>query len=80
MSDRGVLFLFSLVMVLASLAAAAWLLATRQAAHIDGLFLLLVCLLVAFSFSCYLRFLVRQVLKELAAVQKAPEKPKSLAA
>src|SRR5947199_26468 len=37
MSDRGFLFLFSIVMIVGSLAMAGWLLATGQAATAEGL-------------------------------------------
>ena len=36
MSDRGFLFLFSVVMMVAGLAAVAYLVATGQAATMDG--------------------------------------------
>ena len=62
MSDRGLLFLFSLVVVLVSLGAAGWLLATGQAGSVDGLFLLLTCLLMALAFTLYLVFLVRRAM------------------
>jgi hypothetical protein len=73
MSDRGLLFLFSLLVVVVSLGAAGWLLATGQAASVDGLFLLLTCLLLALSFSLYLVFLVRRAIvrPEKAAPQAA---------
>jgi hypothetical protein len=69
MSDRGFVFLVSLVIVLASLGVAGWLVGTGQAFAVDGLFLLLTCLLLAFGFGLYVAFLVRQALKE---VQDAP--------
>jgi hypothetical protein len=74
MSDRGILFLFSLLMVVASLGAAGWLLATGQAGSVDGLFLLLTCLVVAFAFSLYLVFLIRRVRESLQA--PAPQSAK----
>lgn len=58
MSDRGFLFLFSVVMILGGIAAAGWLAATGQAATVDGLFLALTALLVALAFALYLKFLV----------------------
>ncbi|HWB96457.1 MAG TPA: hypothetical protein VG672_07135 [Bryobacteraceae bacterium] len=66
MSDRALLFVFSIVMVVASLGAAGWLLATGQAASVDGLFLLLASLLLGLSFSLYLVFLVRRVMASMA--------------
>ena len=41
MSDRALLFLFSVVMVIVSLAASGWLVVSGQAGTVDGLFLLL---------------------------------------
>jgi hypothetical protein len=38
-SDRAILFLFSVVVEIASLVAAGWLLASGQAGSVDGLFL-----------------------------------------
>jgi hypothetical protein len=80
MSDRGILFLFSLLMVLVSLAAAVWLAATGQALTMDGLFLTLTCLLVALCFSLYIIFLFRRVRESLQSAaapqaQKAPAAP-----
>ncbi len=60
MSDRAILFLFSIVVEIASLAAAGWLLASGQAGSVDGLFLFLTCLLIALAFALYLAFVIRQ--------------------
>ncbi len=79
MSDRGILFLFSLFMVLAGLAAAGWLLATGQAGTVDGLFLLLTSLLTAAVFALYSVFLLRRAMEE-AAARKAPQTAKAGAA
>jgi len=65
--DRAILFLFSLVVEMASLAAAAWLVISRQAASVDGLFLLLTCLLIALAFGLYLVFVVRRAMEPPAA-------------
>ncbi len=67
MSDRGILFVFSVVVVLASLAAAGWLVVTGQAGSVDGLFLLLTCLVAAFAFSLYLAFLIRRAMQTVRA-------------
>ncbi len=67
MSDRGLLFVFSVVVVLASLAAAGWLVATGQAASVDGLFLLLTCLVMAFAFGLYLAFVIRRAMQSVSA-------------
>jgi len=62
MSDRGVLLLFSLVVILAAASVAVWLIATGQVAYIDGLFLFLCCLVVALAFSLYVRYLIRNAM------------------
>jgi hypothetical protein len=67
MSDRGFLFLFSCIVILASLGAAGWLMGTGQAATVDGLFLLLTCLLVAFAFALYVMFMMRRAMESLQA-------------
>jgi len=53
MSDRGILFLFSVCMIAAGLGAAAWLIATGQAGTVDGLFLVLTALVAAAAFALY---------------------------
>lgn len=67
MSDRGILFLFSILVTIAALGAAGWLIATGQAAYVDGLFLTLTCLVVAFSFGLYIAFLIRRAAEQLQA-------------
>jgi len=73
MSDLGILFLFSILMILGGLAAAVWLLATGQAATVDGLFLLLTCLLAVGAFLLYVAFLIRRAMEapKPAAAPKA---------
>jgi hypothetical protein len=63
MSDRALLFLFSIFMIIASLGASVWLLLTGQAAYVDGLFLLLTALLTAFAFLLYVVYLVRRAME-----------------
>jgi hypothetical protein len=63
MSDRGFLFLFSVLMIVACLATAGWLFASGQAATVDGLFLLLTALLVALCFVLYLMFMIRRAME-----------------
>lgn len=85
MSDRAILFLFSVVVEIASLAAAGWLLASGQAGSVDGLFLLLTCLLVALAFGLYLAFMIKRALEpppapapqpvKASAAASAPSKP-----
>ena len=79
MSDRAILFLFSIVVVIGSLAAAGWLLASGQAGSVDGLFLLLTCLLVALAFALYIGFVIKQA-RELAAAPVAPSTKAAAAA
>ena len=74
MSDRGFCFSFSCIVILASLAAAGWLLATGQAATVDGLFLLLTCLLVAAAFALYVMFMIRRAMEPIAAPAAKPAK------
>ena len=78
MSDRALLFLFSVGVVIASLVAAGWLLASGQAASVDGLFLFLTCLLVALSFGLYLVFMIRRAMEP--AETPAPAKTAKAAA
>lgn len=82
MSDRGLLFLFSLIVVLASLGTSGWLIATDQAGTVDGLFMLLTCLLAALVFGLYLVFMVRRAMESATAATQpaaktAAQKPSS---
>jgi Na+/proline symporter len=65
MSDRGISFLVSVGMIFASLAAAAYIVASGQAHYVDGLFLLLCCLLMALVFALYVMFLINRAKQEL---------------
>jgi hypothetical protein len=67
MSERGILFLGSTVAMIGSLAAAAWLAATGQAANLDGIFLLATCLVLALAFGLYIVFAIRRALAEVEA-------------
>ncbi len=71
MSDRAILFLFSVVVEVASLAAAGWLLVSGQAGSVDGLFLLLTCLLIALAFGLYLVFMIRRAMEPEPVAQPA---------
>ena len=71
MSDRGFLFLFSLAMIAAGVAATGYLIATGQALTLDGLFLILTALLFAAGFALYLVYMVRRAME----VPKAPAPP-----
>lgn len=75
MSDKRLLFLGSAFMVLLSLATVVWLLASGQAAYVDGLFLLLVAGVVALAFSLYLWFLINRALEELKPPKPGARKP-----
>ena len=63
MSDRGFLFLFSVLMIVAGIGAAAWLVATGQAGTVDGLFMVLTALLIAAAFAMYVAFIVRRAME-----------------
>ena len=73
-SDRAILFLFSVVVEIASLAATGWLLISGQAGSVDGLFLLLTCLLVALAFGLYLAFMIRRAMEPAPAPAAQPAK------
>ena len=78
MTDRGILFLFSLGVILAALGAAGWLIRTGQTAYIDGLFLLLCCVVIVLAFGLYVRYLIRSVIQAAAPPTAAQEKPRAL--
>ena len=63
MSDRGLLFLFSIFMIVVSLGAAVYLFATGQALTIDGLFTVLVALLTALVFALYVMFVIHRAME-----------------
>ena len=77
MSDRGFCFSFSCIVIVASLGAAGWLVATGQAATVDGLFLLLTSLLVAGAFALYVMFMIRRAMEPAGAA--APKAAKAAA-
>ena len=72
MSDRGFLFLFSIVMIVGSLASAGWLIATGQAGTVDGLFLVLTALLMALVFGLYVMFVIRRAMEAAKPAAAAP--------
>ena len=74
MSDRGFLFVFSILMIAAGLGAAVWLVATGQAGTVDGLFLFLTALLVALCFGLYVVFLIRRAMETAAKPAAQPAK------
>lgn len=65
MSDRGMMFVMSVIVLLGSLGCAGWLIVSGQASSVDGLFLLLTCGLIALAFALYLVFLISTALEEL---------------
>lgn len=75
MSDRGWLFLFSIVMIASGLGVSVWLFATGQADTVDGLFLLLTALLTALVFALYVIWAIKRALE--AQVVPAPQPAKA---
>ena len=63
MSDRGFLFLFSVLMIAASGATAAYLVATGQAGTVDGLFLVVTALLIALCFAIYVVYMIHRAME-----------------
>ncbi len=80
MSDRAGLFLFSVAVIVVALAASGWLLASGQAGSVDGLFLLLTCLLVALAFALYLMFVINRAKESLQPAPAAKPAAKPAAA
>lgn len=76
MSDRGFLLLASLGVIVFALGVAVWLIRTGQTAYIDGLFLLLCCLVLVLTFGLYVRYLLRNVMQ----VSVTPTKPAKITA
>jgi hypothetical protein len=74
MSDRGFLFLFSLLMILGGLGTAAWLFISGQAGTVDGLFMLLTALLVAAVFGLYVKFMIGRAKEEVSKPAAQPVK------
>lgn len=67
MLERVAVFAFSLLMIVGSLAVAVWLVVTGQAAYVDGLFLLLVCLVFAAAFTACAVLLIKAGMQPAAA-------------
>jgi hypothetical protein len=80
MSDRGFLFLFSVLMILGGLGTAVWLFVSGQAGTVDGLFLLLTALLVAAVFVLYVVFMIHREMEAAAKPAAAPAKTGAAAA
>ena len=64
MSDRGFLFLFSILMIAGGVGAAAYLAVTGQAQSVDGLFLVLTALMVAVVFGLYAKYMIGRAMEE----------------
>ena len=62
-------------MTLICLAAAVWLVVSGQVAYLDGIFMVLVCLLVALAFALYLWFLYARTKQELMPPPPGKKKP-----
>ena len=75
MSDRGFLFLFSLLAIIGGVGAAVWLVVSGQALTVDGLFLVLTALLTALVFALFVKFLVGRSMQETA--KPAPQTAKA---
>ncbi|HLK66967.1 MAG TPA: hypothetical protein VKU19_26220 [Bryobacteraceae bacterium] len=70
MSDRGLLFIFSILMILAGLGAAIWLILTGQALTVDGLFLFLTSLLTAVVFGMYVMYVIHRAMETATEAAK----------
>jgi ABC-type uncharacterized transport system permease subunit len=64
MSDRGFLFLFSILMIAGGVGAAVYLAVTGQAQSVDGLFLVLTALLVAVVFGLYVKYMIGRAMDQ----------------
>jgi hypothetical protein len=73
MSDRALLFLFSVLVIVICLGTCGLLLINGQAETVDGLFLILMCLSIALAFGLYLMFMIRK------AMEPPPPPPKAAA-
>ena len=71
MTDRALLFLASLIIMIGALGVAIWLIVGGQVGTFDGNFLLLSALVVAGAFGLYLKFLIRQALETPLAAKPA---------
>ena len=71
MSDRALLFIFGIIVILVCLGSCAALLINGQAESVDGLFLILMCLSIALAFGLYLMFMIKRAMES----PPAPPKP-----
>ncbi|HYM12556.1 MAG TPA: hypothetical protein VEU62_17600 [Bryobacterales bacterium] len=77
MLERLGVLLFSTLLVAGSLAGAVWIIATGQLQGIDGIFLMLVCLVLALVFAIVAHSLVKNAMA--TATQPAAAKAKAVA-
>ena len=70
MSDRALLFIFSLIVIVVCLGTCGALLANGQAESVDGLFLILMCLAIAAAFALYLMFMIKRAMEPPAPPPK----------
>jgi membrane protein DedA with SNARE-associated domain len=61
-------------MIIGGVAAAAYLVATGQAASVDGLFLVLTALLVSAVFGLYTKYMIGRAMEQAQAPKPAPAK------
>ena len=71
MSDRALLFIFSILVIVICLGTCGALLMNGQAESVDGLFLILMCLAIALAFGLYLMFMINR------AMEPPPPPPKA---
>jgi len=76
MSDRGFLFLFSILMIAVAGASVVYLIASGQAASVDGLFLVVTALTIAAGFGLYA---VYQIRRAMEPAKPAPQPAKASA-
>jgi hypothetical protein len=86
MSDRALLFIFGIIVILVCLGTCATLVATGQAETVDGLFLILMCGAIALAFALYLLYMIRRAMeppppapKPAASKAAAPAKSEAVA-
>jgi len=75
MSDRALLFLFGILVIVVCLGTCGVLLANGQAESVDGLFLILMCLAIALAFALYLMFMIKRAMEPPPAAAKPGAKP-----
>src|SRR5438128_430669 len=75
MSDRALLFLFGVLVIIVCLGTCGALLMNGQAETVDGLFLILMCLAIALAFGLYLMFMIRRAMEPPPPPPKPAPKP-----